>query len=120
MDLKQQLTQRHVQWLALMCLVFIATGHCQQSESRRAVAEHQLMHDRGRTIQSLKRLIWLSSAMEGLHTAQSRSAPSDFPKLPSMVLNPNLVQAVETPEPVQVQNLLRDFFYPHLTQDPES
>uniref|UniRef100_A0A672ZYZ7 Parathyroid hormone 2 n=1 Tax=Sphaeramia orbicularis TaxID=375764 RepID=A0A672ZYZ7_9TELE len=36
--------------------------------SRRAVSEHQLMHDRGRSIQSLKRLIWLSGAIEGLHT----------------------------------------------------
>ncbi|KAJ0002670.1 hypothetical protein NQD34_007819 [Periophthalmus magnuspinnatus] len=52
-------------------LMLFTSGLC-QSDSRRAVSEHQLMHDRGRTVQSLKRLIWLSSAIEGLHTAQAR------------------------------------------------
>uniref|UniRef100_A0A4W5L5N3 Parathyroid hormone 4 n=1 Tax=Hucho hucho TaxID=62062 RepID=A0A4W5L5N3_9TELE len=67
-------SQKHVQSVAVMVLVVFTVGHCQENESRRAVTEHQLMHDRGRTIQSLKRLIWLSSAMEGLHTAQTRSS----------------------------------------------
>uniref|UniRef100_A0A3Q2C9S4 Parathyroid hormone-related protein n=1 Tax=Cyprinodon variegatus TaxID=28743 RepID=A0A3Q2C9S4_CYPVA len=84
--------------------------------SRRAVTEHQLMHDRGRSIQSLKRLIWLSSAIEGLHTAQARSAGSAFTpsKFLSSPLNPVLDSAGGSPRPAQVQNLLRDFFYPHL------
>uniref|UniRef100_A0A8D3C8R5 Uncharacterized protein n=1 Tax=Scophthalmus maximus TaxID=52904 RepID=A0A8D3C8R5_SCOMX len=67
----QTMSHRSVRWLAAMLLVALAAGQCQQNESRRAVSEHQLMHDRGRNIQSLKRLIWLSSAMEGLHTAQA-------------------------------------------------
>uniref|UniRef100_A0A3B3ZU42 Parathyroid hormone-like hormone a n=1 Tax=Periophthalmus magnuspinnatus TaxID=409849 RepID=A0A3B3ZU42_9GOBI len=50
----------------------IPRTHCPLLPPRRAVSEHQLMHDRGRTVQSLKRLIWLSSAIEGLHTAQAR------------------------------------------------
>ncbi|KAL0154327.1 hypothetical protein M9458_050440 [Cirrhinus mrigala] len=37
------------------------------------------MHDRGRSIQSLKRLIWLSSAIEGLHTAQTRTLTNEEP-----------------------------------------
>ncbi|XP_029631830.1 parathyroid hormone 4-like [Salmo trutta] len=77
-------SQKHVQSVAVMVLVVFTVGHCQENESRRAVTEHQLMHDRGRTIQSLKRLIWLSSAMEGLHTAQTRSSSL----LPRTVLNP--------------------------------
>lgn len=36
------------------------------------------MHDRGRSIQSLKRLIWLSSAIERLHTAETRSLSSSL------------------------------------------
>ncbi|XP_077386259.1 parathyroid hormone 4 [Festucalex cinctus] len=59
--------------LVFMLLLVLPTGLCEQNQSRRAVAEHQLMHDRGRNIQSLKRLIWLSGAMEGLHTARTRS-----------------------------------------------
>ncbi|KAG2468366.1 PTH4 protein, partial [Polypterus senegalus] len=39
---------------------------------KRAVTEHQFMHDKGRAMQSLKRLIWLSSAMGGVHTATGR------------------------------------------------
>ncbi|XP_029105723.1 parathyroid hormone 4 [Scleropages formosus] len=57
--------------MAVMVLFMFASAQCQENE-RRAVTEHQLMHDRGRAMQSLKRLIWLSSAMEGLHTAHTR------------------------------------------------
>uniref|UniRef100_A0A3B4EWL1 Uncharacterized protein n=1 Tax=Pundamilia nyererei TaxID=303518 RepID=A0A3B4EWL1_9CICH len=65
--------------LVLIC----CTNICLLDAIRRAVTEHQLMHDRGRTIQSLKRLFWLSSAIEGLHTAQTRSAAFN----PTKVLN---------------------------------
>lgn len=89
---------------------------CLSPSSRRAVTEHQLMHDRGRTIQSLKRLIWLSSAIEGLHTAQTRSATFNPSKPLSLVLNPALVPAAGSPKPNHVQSLLRDFFNLYLTQ----
>lgn len=69
------------------------------------------MHDRGRSIQSLKRLIWLSSAMEGLHTAQTRSAALNPAKVLSLATNPSLGSA-----PPAVNSLLRDFFNPYLTQ----
>ncbi|XP_043977872.1 parathyroid hormone 4 [Gambusia affinis] len=106
------------QLFAVMVLVIFTTGHCQQNDNRRrAVTEHQLMHNRGRNIQSLKRLIWLSSAMEGLHTAQTRSAAATAftpSKLLSSPLNPVLIPPGESPQPAQVQSMLRDFFYPHL------
>lgn len=75
------------------------------------MTEHQLMHDRGRNIQSLKRLIWLSSAMEGLHTAQTRSAALTPAKVLSLAVNPSLGSA----QPA-VRSLLRDFFNPYLAQ----
>ncbi|XP_069046539.1 parathyroid hormone 4 isoform X2 [Lepisosteus oculatus] len=63
--------------IAVVCIV-LALANSQESE-KRAVTEHQYMHDKGRAMQSLKRLIWLSSAMGGLHTASTRdlSDPSD-------------------------------------------
>ncbi|XP_034170355.1 LOW QUALITY PROTEIN: parathyroid hormone 4 [Pangasianodon hypophthalmus] len=65
--------------LLISCMLFIVltVAHSQENE-RRAVTEHQLMHDRGRSIQSLKRLIWLSSAIERLHTAETRSLSSSL------------------------------------------
>ncbi|XP_039972376.1 parathyroid hormone 4 [Xiphias gladius] len=111
-----QMSHRPVQWLAVMLLVVFTTGQCQQNESRRAVTEHQLMHDRGRNIQSLKRLIWLSSAIEGLHTAQTRSAAFNPLRVLNLDLNPALVSAAGSPQSGQVQSLLRDFFNPYLTQ----
>lgn len=87
--------------------------------SRRAVAEHQLMHDRGRNIQSLKRLIWLSSAIEGLHTAQTRSAAFSPTKTMNLALNPALVSAAGSPQSSRVKSLLRDFFNPYLIQLPD-
>ncbi|XP_022597706.1 parathyroid hormone-related protein-like [Seriola dumerili] len=114
-----QMSHRPVQWLAVMLLVIFAAGQCQQNESRRAVTEHQLMHDRGRNIQSLKRLIWLSSAIEGLHTAQTRSAAFNPTKVLNLDLNPALVTAAGSPQTARVQSLLRDFFNPYLTQLPD-
>ncbi|XP_035518155.1 parathyroid hormone 4 [Morone saxatilis] len=114
-----QMSHRPVQWLAVMLLVVFTTGRCQQNESRRAVTEHQLMHDRGRNIQSLKRLIWLSSAIEGLHTAQTRSAALNPTKVLNLALNPALGPAAGGPQPARVQSLLRDFFNPYLTQLPD-
>ncbi|XP_042350074.1 parathyroid hormone 4 [Plectropomus leopardus] len=110
---------RPVQRLAVLFLIVFTTGQCQQNGSRRAVTEHQLMHDRSRNIQSLKRLIWLSSAIEGLHTAQTRSAAYSPPKVLDLALNPALVPAAGSPQPTRVQSLLRDFFNPYLTQQPD-
>ncbi|KAK7126320.1 hypothetical protein R3I94_017716 [Phoxinus phoxinus] len=101
------------QRLAFMILMVIAAVQCQENE-RRAVTEHQLMHDRGRSIQSLKRLIWLSSAIEGLHTAQTRTLTPDDPDsrwrsraAAQIYSQPGHKRALET--------LLRDMYTPHLT-----
>ncbi|XP_061689914.1 parathyroid hormone 4 [Syngnathoides biaculeatus] len=107
----------YVPWLVVFMLAAVLpTGLCDQDQSRRAVAEHQLMHDRGHNIQSLKRLIWLSGAMEGLHTAQTRSAvwgpgPRKGPG-PELNLDAALEPAVAVDDyrPALVRNLLRDFF----------
>ncbi|XP_061641828.1 parathyroid hormone 4 [Phyllopteryx taeniolatus] len=107
----------HVQWLAVFMLVAVfRTGLCDQDRSRRVVAEHQLMHDRGRNIQTLKRLIWLSGATEGLHTARTRSAASGPGprKAPAPEPNrnaaPDLAVAVDDYRPVLARDLLRNFF----------
>lgn len=89
------------------------------SRSRRAVTEHQLMHDRSKNIQSLKRLIWLSSAIEGLHTAQARSVAFDPTKVLDLALNPALVPAAGGLQPGRVQSVLRDFFNPYMNQLPD-
>ncbi|XP_077101880.1 parathyroid hormone 4-like [Siphateles boraxobius] len=101
------------QRLAFMILMVIAAVQCQENESRRAVTEHQLMHDRGRSIQSLKRLIWLSSAIEGLHTAQMRTVTPDDPDSRwrsrasgQIYSQPGHKRALET--------LLRDMYTSHL------
>ncbi|KAK5871995.1 hypothetical protein PBY51_012731 [Eleginops maclovinus] len=114
-----RMSHRSVQWLAVMLLFIFTAARCQQNESRRAVSEHQLMHDRGRSIQSLKRLIWLSSAIEGLHTDQTRSAAFNPTKTLNMALNPALVSGAGSPQHTRVQSLLRDFFNPYLTQQSD-
>ncbi|XP_047660977.1 parathyroid hormone 4 [Tachysurus fulvidraco] len=64
-------------FISFLLFILLTLARSQQNE-RRAVTEHQLMHDRGRSIQSLKRLIWLSSAIERLHTAETRSLSSSL------------------------------------------
>ncbi|XP_041639548.1 parathyroid hormone 4 [Cheilinus undulatus] len=111
---KMQTSHRPVQLLTVMLLIVSTSGQCEQNKSRRAVTEHQLMHDRGQNIQSLKRLIWLSSAIEGLHTAQTRSATLNPPKSLNLALDP------ESPQTSRVQSVLRDFFNSHyLNQLPD-
>ncbi|XP_041744434.1 parathyroid hormone 4 [Coregonus clupeaformis] len=121
-------SQTRVQSVAVMVLVVFTVIRCQENESRRAVTEHQLMHDRGRTIQSLKRLIWLSSAMEGLHTAQTRSSsllsPAALNSVPgytpglSPALNPHPAGSqsgeASNNHKGSVERLMRNFFSPHL------
>ncbi|KAJ8360698.1 hypothetical protein SKAU_G00172230 [Synaphobranchus kaupii] len=72
-----RVSEKHIQSMAVMVIIVFSFIRCQENE-RRAVTEHQLMHDRGRTVESLKRLIWLSNAMEGLHTAQRRTPELDY------------------------------------------
>ncbi|NXN91512.1 PTH4 protein, partial [Rhinopomastus cyanomelas] len=70
------LPQRSLQPITLVAvLVFTCLATCQDMENRRAVTEHQLMHDKGRAFQGLKRLMWLHNALGNVHTASSRDIP---------------------------------------------
>ncbi|NWI88203.1 PTH4 protein, partial [Pitta sordida] len=67
------LPQRSLQIVTFLAVLCFAT--CQDIENRRAVTEHQLLHDKGRTFQGLKRLLWLHNALGTVHTARSRDIP---------------------------------------------
>ncbi|XP_041092053.1 parathyroid hormone 4 isoform X2 [Polyodon spathula] len=73
------LSQRSIPALTVVVIAFIALAKPQEMESKRAVTEHQFMHDKGSAMQSLKRLIWLSSAMREVHTASRRDISSADP-----------------------------------------
>ncbi|NWS31694.1 PTH4 protein, partial [Polioptila caerulea] len=70
------LAQRSLQTVTFLAILFFACfAMCQDLENRRAVTEHQLMHDKGRAAQGLKRLRWLHQALGAVHTAGSRDTP---------------------------------------------
>ncbi|NWR95533.1 PTH4 protein, partial [Furnarius figulus] len=70
------LPQRSLQTVTFWAILFSACfATCQDIENRRAVTEHQLMHDKGRAFQGLKRLLWLHTALGTVHTASSRDIP---------------------------------------------
>ncbi|XP_050951137.1 parathyroid hormone 4 isoform X1 [Labeo rohita] len=114
-------TQRSQQRVALMILMVVAAVQCQENESRRAVTEHQLMHDRGRSIQSLKRLIWLSSAIEGLHTAQTRTLTAEEPdsrwrsRDAAQLYSQLGKDSGSSSHKRALETLLSDMYRPHLT-----
>ncbi|NXG14957.1 PTH4 protein, partial [Grallaria varia] len=70
------LPQRCLQMVIFLAILFFASfAMCQDIENRRAVTEHQLLHDKGRAFQGLKRLMWLHNALGTVHTASSRNIP---------------------------------------------
>ncbi|NWW34186.1 PTH4 protein, partial [Panurus biarmicus] len=70
------LPQRSLQTVTCLAILFFACfAMCQDFENRRAVTEHQLMHDKARAVQGLKRLMWLHHALGAVHTASSRDIP---------------------------------------------
>ncbi|NWT79615.1 PTH4 protein, partial [Lanius ludovicianus] len=70
------LPQRSLQTVTFLAILFFARfAMCQDIENRRAVTEHQLMHDKGRAFQGQKRLMWLHHALGAVHTASSRDIP---------------------------------------------
>ncbi|NWV35318.1 PTH4 protein, partial [Grantiella picta] len=70
------LPQRSLQTVTFLAILFLACfATCQDIENRRAVTEHQLLHDKGRAFQGLKRLLWLQHALGAVHTASSRESP---------------------------------------------
>ncbi|XP_053099557.1 parathyroid hormone 4-like [Hemicordylus capensis] len=68
------LSQKYLQMVTCLSIFFLACfATCQQeAENKRAVTEHQLLNDRGRALQGLKRLMWLHTAIGGVHTASGR------------------------------------------------
>ncbi|KYO33119.1 hypothetical protein Y1Q_0014917 [Alligator mississippiensis] len=104
---KMLLSQRSLQMVIFLAIFFLACfATSQEVENKRAVTEHQYMHDKGRALQGLKRLMWLSNVMGGVHTASSRDVPlsnamwdlqksDDLPGLYDSISNdetPNLVK----------------------------
>ncbi|NWH39676.1 PTH4 protein, partial [Chloropsis hardwickii] len=70
------LPQRSLQTVTFLAGLFFACfAMGQDLENRRAVTEHQLMHDKGSAVQGLKRLMWLHHALGAVHTASSRDSP---------------------------------------------
>ncbi|NWX56923.1 PTH4 protein, partial [Promerops cafer] len=70
------LPQRSLLTVTFLAIHFFACfATCEDLENRRAVTEHQLMHDKGRAVQGLKRLMWLHHALGAVHTASSRGIP---------------------------------------------
>ncbi|NXL67145.1 PTH4 protein, partial [Chordeiles acutipennis] len=70
------LPQRSLQMVTFLAILSSACfATCQDTENKRAVTEHQLMHDKGRAFQGLKRLMWLHNALGSVHTASSRDIP---------------------------------------------
>nr|XP_020855222.1 parathyroid hormone-like [Phascolarctos cinereus] len=59
----------------LVILICACLGISHETQKKRTVSEYQFMHDKGKTMQSLKRLMWLYNAMGGVHSARG-SAPS--------------------------------------------
>ncbi|NXD29184.1 PTH4 protein, partial [Spelaeornis formosus] len=71
------LPQRSLQTVTFLAILFFACfAMCQDLENRRAVTEHQLLHDKARALQGLKRLMWLQHALGAVHSASSRAVPS--------------------------------------------
>ncbi|NXJ83382.1 PTH4 protein, partial [Trogon melanurus] len=67
------LPQRSLQMVTFLAILFFACfATCQDAENKRAVTEHQLMHDKGKAFQGRKRLMWLHNALGSVHTASSR------------------------------------------------
>ncbi|NWZ41143.1 PTH4 protein, partial [Brachypodius atriceps] len=70
------LPQRSLQTVTFWAVPFFACfTKCQDLENRRALTEHQLMHDKGRAVQGLERLMRLHHALGAVHTASSRDTP---------------------------------------------
>ncbi|XP_048111555.1 parathyroid hormone 4 [Alosa alosa] len=117
---EQTMLASQSQFVAILVLV-VLTAVNGQDDRRRSVTEHQLLHDRGRTIQSLKRLIWLSSAIEGLHTAQSRDVVdndnNDFSRCCSNSPHQLIAQASRDSNGHKgvMESTFSDIFRPHIT-----
>ncbi|XP_056604757.1 parathyroid hormone-like hormone a [Triplophysa dalaica] len=68
------------QWIFALFLLCSPVPHhgrpvdALSSRMRRSVTHAQLMHDKGRTLQELKRRLWLQELLHEVHTAEIREA----------------------------------------------
>ncbi|XP_069798655.1 parathyroid hormone-like [Narcine bancroftii] len=63
----------HSLMISIVILFLSSSAGAQKvEESKRMVTEHQLLHDKGKVVEELKRLMWLNSAIKGVHNAQQR------------------------------------------------
>ncbi|XP_053572207.1 parathyroid hormone-related protein [Bombina bombina] len=74
---------------------------------RRAVSEHQLLHDKGRSLQELRRRIFLQNLIEGVNTAEIRALPDETLRPAPSTKNFNSLRLVGEEEGVAT----------HLTQE---
>ncbi|XP_061678048.1 parathyroid hormone-related protein-like [Syngnathoides biaculeatus] len=66
------------QWTLAVFLLCspMAPADALSSRMRRSVSHAQLMHDKGRSMQELKRRLWLQELLEEVHTADERAPPA--------------------------------------------
>ncbi|XP_069489656.1 parathyroid hormone 4-like [Ambystoma mexicanum] len=106
-----------VSFLGVFVLACYSTS--QEIENKRAVTEHQFLHDKGRTIQGLKRLMWLHNAMGGVHTASGRDLPRaivwDVQKAKDAPLSPDTYTGPVAEEP---QDLLKQLLVKQAQEEP--
>ncbi|KAM4746960.1 parathyroid hormone-related protein [Rhinophrynus dorsalis] len=67
---------------------------------RRAVSEHQLLHDKGRSLQELRRRIFLQNLIEGVNTAEIRALPDEPIRTATSAKNYNTLRMVGEEEGV--------------------
>ncbi|XP_068133738.1 parathyroid hormone-related protein [Hyperolius riggenbachi] len=84
---------------------------------RRAVSEHQLLHDKGRSLQELRRRIFLQNLIEGVNTAEIRSVPEELPRPIPSVKNFNTLRMVGEEEGVTTQ-LTQETHKSQIFKDP--
>nr|ADJ21811.1 parathyroid hormone 2 [Callorhinchus milii] len=91
-------------------------------EMKRTVTEHQLMHDKGRAREGLKRLLWLHGAMKGVHTATRRDHTTVQQRTPLVNRSGTQLIANNTRDwkAVQLLHLNHATIPPRTNPDPQS
>ncbi|OCT94753.1 parathyroid hormone-related protein-like [Xenopus laevis] len=70
------LSQKYLQmvtFIGIVCFACLATSENTQNE--RSVAEAQLMHDKGKTIEEINRQRWLQGLLGSIHNPGRREVP---------------------------------------------
>ncbi|KAM9311055.1 parathyroid hormone-related protein [Gastrophryne carolinensis] len=105
----------------ILSCTFPAQGrptHGLNGRVRRAVSEHQLLHDKGRSLQELRRRIFLQNLIEGVNTAEIRSVPDELPRPIPSVKNFNTLRVVGEEEGVITTQLTQETHKSQSFKDP--